>query len=154
MEEIKIKGRVIKKTHVLQSPELYENETLVILRVSKKYYNSLIAFSRENDITDIEITLRTAAKDATERARRFFFALRDRLAEASGDISKSYKDHLYRSCVKQLMIRDGEGKRVESIRGLDRKQLWMACEIMLDWCSQAGANIHDLLPELDELRRV
>ena len=154
MEEIKIKGTVIKKSHVLQSPDFYNDETLIILRVSNKYYNSLIAFSRENDIKDLEITLRSAAKDATERAKRFFFALRDRLAEASGDISKSYKDHLYRSCIKQLMITDGDGKLVESLRGLDRKQLHMGTEVMLDWCAQVGANIHDLLPELEELRRI
>ena len=152
LEEIKIRGRVLKKDHVLNSPDLYKDETLIILRVSTNYYYSLVNFAKENDITNLEVSLRSTG-GKSERARRFFFALRDRLAEQSGDTSKSYKDHLYRACIRELRIFE-EGMLVDSIKNLDRKQLWTATERMLDWCVQAECNLTDLLPELEELRNV
>ena len=152
LEEIKIRGRVLKKDHVLNSPDLYKDETLIILRVSTNYYYPLVNFAKENDITNLEITLRSTG-GKSERARRFFFALRDRLAEQSGDTSKGYKEHLYRSCIRGLEIFRGD-EIVDSIRDVDRKQLWSATELMLDWCVQAECDLTDLLPELEELRNV
>lgn len=146
-DQIIITGRLQSKSGVLKHPKLFEDVPLVILHVRNAYMSGLKHFANTHDIRELEITIKERSKDPTERAWKFFFALRDNLAvHTEGErTGKEYKDHLYRSCVRELQIRK-DGKIVDSLKDLDKREMWLVTEIMLQWCVEAECDIRDILP--------
>ena len=78
-----MKGTIINKSHILDNPDFYREEPLLILRIRQESIPGLIDLWKKSPV--VEITLEPEEKDPTERARRFFFKLRDIVCEAMGD---------------------------------------------------------------------
>lgn len=145
--KVTFKGSIIKKTHILEHPEFYYDTNLIAFLIPTDYLPKLIEFTRTNGLKDYEITIEVPPVNPTDRAKKLFFKLRDRLAEASGDTSKEYKEHLYRSCIREFHKRE-DGEEKDSIRFLTRRELWLSTELMTEWCYEAEANISDIIPEV------
>jgi len=151
-KSFRVKGRLEPKSNILSHPDLYQDVTLLCFVVTEAYRGPLTAYYKENGIMNYqELQLAPWPLNPTERSRKLFFALRDRLAihtEGEGT-GREYKDHLYRSCVKELDIRK-EGKIVNSIKDLDKRETWLLIELMVQWCLEAESDIRDLIPEYNE----
>ena len=130
-DKITVVGRLQSKTGVLEHPELFTDVPLIILHIRDAYMLGLTAWAETHDIRDLELTIREKQKDATQRAWHFFFALRDRLAKKTEgeNATRSYKEHLYRSAVRELGIRK-EGKLVDSLKDLDKRETWICTELL------------------------
>ncbi len=154
-EQIILRGRVEKKANILKHPKLYQDVNLICFHIRKEYIPGLVTFGQETDLKNIEITLKPWPEDVTTRAIKYFFAMRDALVlQTQGDITpdRNYKDHLYRSCIKKLDIWE-DGKLVDSIKGLDKKELWQATEAMKQDCLNEGADIRNLTPEVEAIQK-
>lgn len=154
MDHIIIKGRIEKKNLILEHPELYTDTPMISFIFPREYMLGLAAYIKENGLNDYELTLAPWPIDPTIRARKFFFAMRDRLAEKTeGEgATRDYKDHLYRSCVRELDIRRN-GKVLDSLKDLDKRELWNVTEIMHQWCVEAEVNMGDMIPEYNDVQR-
>jgi len=144
--EIILKGRIEKKTLLLNNPELYTDVPVLCLIIPKNYLPGLIGFSEGVRMESLEITLKKWPINITDRAIKHFFALRDAFVMATqGDIApdRAYKDKCYRDCVRELDIKK-DGKIVDSIKDLDKRQLWQITELMMQYCLEAGADIRNL----------
>ena len=150
-----IKGRLEKKSSILSHPDFYKDVTMLCFIVPEAYKRPLTDYYNENGIKDYqELQLAPWPLTPTERSRKLFFALRDRLAiHTEGEkTGREYKDHLYRSCVKELDIRK-EGKIVNSLKDLDKRETWLLIELMVQWCMEAEADIRDLVPEYNDSQK-
>jgi len=146
-DRIVFHGIVEKKSRLLSHPDLYTDVDMICFRVRKEYMPGLVAYGKEHDLTDLEITLAPWPVDPTDRAKKFFFALRDRLAEKTeGEKpTRQYKDHLYRSCVRELEFWNSEDNVIkQSLTGLDKRELWLVTELMHQWCVTAECDLRDL----------
>lgn len=150
-KEIKIRAKLIKKHHILRAPDLYKEEPLLCLWVNPAYLNGLIAFSKITNMHNLEVVIREYINDPTERAIKFFFVLRDRVAEASGDTSKEYKSHLHHACVREFHFVDDDRNIKSSIKELNKKELWSVTEAMHRYALEANAYIGDLRAEYREI---
>ena len=155
-EQIIIKGRLEPKTNVLSKPEFYQETTMLCFIVPDTYKQALLSYYQEHGMkVSMELTIRPWPEDITTRAIKYFFAMRDALVlQTQGDITpdRKYKDHLYRSCVKELDIRK-EGKVVDSLKDLDKRGLWAATELMRQHCLEEGADIRALIPHVDAVQQ-
>ena len=151
-DQIILKGHIEAKHHVLSKPEFYKDTPMVCFIIPRDYVQPLVAFTTENPYASWEITLKPWSEDATERAKNLFWALRDRLAIQSGGVSptgqsdKDYKYHLYKECIKSCNF----GK--ESIKDLNKKELWIMTTVMKEQCLDMDCDIRDLVPEIKELK--
>ena len=153
--EVILKGRIEKKTLLLNNPELYTDVPVVCLIIPKNYLPGLINFSGEVKMQSLEITLKKWPENITERAIKYFFAMRDALVLVTqGDTmpDRKYKDHLYRSCVKELDLWK-EGKLISSLKDLDKRGLWAATELMRQWCLNEGVDMRVLNPHVDAIQK-
>ena len=150
-DQIRIVGRLQSKSGVLSKPQFFTDVPLVILHVRKEYLSGLMNWSKAHNMNDLEIVIQERPKDITQRGKNFFFALRDRIAKASGDKSKEHKEHLYRSCIREYA--SSAGLKKESIKDLDKRELWLCTEIMYEWCIEAEAYIADLIPEYQSVQK-
>ena len=150
---IRVMGAVQSKSGVLSHPDFFTDTPLIILRVHKDYLQSLVEWSKEHNIKELEIEIRERPVEVQERAKRFFFAVRDKIAiKTEGEnATRKYKDHLYRSCIKELGIVEN-GKIVNSLKTLSRRDLHMATELILQWAVEAECDISDLVPEMKAIR--
>lgn len=142
-EKIIIHCYVEKKKNVLSKPDLYTDSPMICLMVKKEYYKGLLAYSRDHDMGDLEVTLSPWPEDVTDRARKFFFAVRDALAKASGDSTKKYKDHLYRSCLADMCLAEGQEIK-NSLTDLNKRELWLATNLMWENAVNCGADLRHL----------
>ena len=140
-----------KKGRVLSHPDFYTDTPMLMLRIRKEYLPKLIEFSENHNINNLEITLKEWPKDITERAWNYFFALRDKVCEAQGDMSKENKDNIYRSCIRDLDFRLA-GRKKDSIKELSQRELWLASEHMLEYCYEAEADMRGLVEEFREFQ--
>ncbi|MCK5614002.1 hypothetical protein KAR91_69710 [Candidatus Pacearchaeota archaeon] len=148
-DQIIIKAQVEKKSRVLAHPDLYTDTNMICFIVPRDYEQALINFGRTHDLSSIELTLAPWPEDVTERAHKFFFALRDRLAAVSDGekVDKEHRDSLYRNCITEFGFpKDGGGFK-NSIKDLGKRELWLCTELMMDWCVEAKANVEDMKPE-------
>lgn len=152
-DHLLLKGRLEPKSNILSHPDMYEDVTLLCFVVSEAYKGPLRAYYTEQGIKEYqELMLSPWPLNPTERGRKFFFKLRDVLAEKMGDMSRQHKDHLYRSCVRELDLRK-EGKIINSLKDLDKRGLWMATEVLHGWAVEAGADLRGLIPEYTESQK-
>ena len=145
-EQIILKSRVENKKNILTHPDLYTDTPMLCLVFPREYLQALINYSAEHDMSRLEITIAEWPIDPTERAKKFFFTLRDRICETSGDTSREYKDHIYRSVIEEFKFMK-EGKVKNSIKDLDKRELWLVTEKLMDNATAIGAYIGDLIPD-------
>ena len=151
--QIIVKGRLEPKSNILSKPEFYSDATMLSFILPEAYKQAMLDYYHEYGFKEhMEITLRPWPQDPTDRARKFFFKLRDLLAEHMGDGSREHKDHLYRSCVRELDIRKGD-MVINSLKDLDKRGLWAATELMHQWAIDAGTDLRGLVPEYDSSQR-
>lgn len=150
-EKIILKGHIEAKHHVLSKPKFYKDTPMICFIIPRDYVQPLVAFTTEKPYASWELTLKPWPKDTTIRAKNLFFALRDRLAVQSGGVSptgqsdKDYKYHLYKECIKSCNF----GK--ESIKDLNKKELWIMTTVMKEQCIDMGCDIRDLVPEYNSV---
>lgn len=110
--------------------------------------------------TKVRITIQPWSDDCSERAFNLFHALRDRLAQETAGIDETYPDREYLEHLKQSLKLD-YGKKDEIRPGifeLKSTTKYTVREMMglvngtIDECEKAGADIHDLIPEYNEIR--
>lgn len=155
-ESIKIKAILENKKHVLHNPDFFKDEPLLCFTPSEEALKALKVYFQSINYeagAPFELVLRPYPNDPTERARKFFFALRDRLAEHMGDVSKEHKDHLYRSCIREFAFLDINYGVKDSIRNLTRYELWQVTERMMDWLADAEAYTGDLEAEYNQVKK-
>jgi len=149
-----IKGVIVNKEDVLKNPKKYFGRNLMCLEFGDEYLNALRLFSKEVNLNKpLEIVIHQWPEDPTDRAKKFFFTLRDRVCKASGDESREYKDHIYRTCVESLMSREGDGYK-NSLPQLNKQELWQATEAMFRMCFEASAYIGDLQTEFYQVKEI
>lgn len=151
-EQIIVQGALESKQRVLTHVNFYNDVPLVILRVRKEYFAGLMNWAKTHDIKELEITIREKQKDITERAKRFFFTLRDRIAKHQGDTSRENKDNLYRSAVKELDLWK-KGHIISSLKDLDKRGMFMATEVLHRYAIESEAYIGDLIPDYTEIQK-
>lgn len=158
-EEVKqiVRGALIKKDLVLSQPDTFRDVPLICLRVDPRYLPALVEFSQNKkvDLGDLEIHLFPGTKNITERAAKFFFQMRDKVADLQGDDSQTNKDLLYRFCIESLGFLD-HGVLKNSIKQLNRWELWKATELMYEWLTEAalsstGENISAFIPTYNDI---
>lgn len=148
-----IKGSIISKSDLLKNPAEYDNKNLMCIEFGEGYLNALLLFSKEVDFDKpLEVILHPWPEKITERAIKFFFALRDRVCKASEDESKEYKNNIYHNCIKSFHIKTAEGIK-ESITQLNKQELWQATELMYQWGYEAGAYMGDFTRERGQIRK-
>lgn len=141
-----VKGELEAKKNILNHPNHYRNKTMICLMVDKIYLDALRIFNQEVNLesAELEVTIKEWPKDPTERAKEFFFSLRDRVCKASHDESREYKNHIYRECLKEMQFPlVGEAGYKTSIKQLDKRELWQATEKMYQWGFNAEAYMAD-----------
>lgn len=157
MNEVKeqiIKGTIVNKEDVLKNPQKYAGRNLMCLEFGDEYLNALLMFGKEVDLNKpLEVILHPWPEDPTDRAKRFFFTLRDRVCKASGDESKDYKDHIYRVCLESLMMEFGDSFK-NSLSQLNKQELWQATEAMFRMCFDADAYVGDLQTEFYQVKEI
>ena len=142
-EKIILHCYVEKKRNVLAKPNLYTDSPLICLMVKREYYEGLMSYAKDHDMSDLEVTLSPWPKDQTERARKLFFAVRDALAKVSGDTTKEYKDHLYRACLEDMCLAEGQEIK-NSITDLNKRELWLTTNLMWENAVNEGADLRHL----------
>lgn len=155
-ESIKIKAQILDKKEVLKNAKFYEHEPLLCFSPYADALQALRNYFKEHPIgagVKVELLFRPYPGDPHERAKNFFFALRDRLAEKIGDTTREHKDQLYRDCIRDLEFRDIDYSVKESIRDLTRYELWQATEHMMDWLAEAEAYVSDLRAEYEDVKK-
>ena len=147
-DKIVIRGRLISKSSVLNKPDFFKDTPMLVFLLPEVYQQPFMKYFKEHGMKEnMELQIAPWPLEPTERAKKFFFTLRDRVAEAQGDSSRENKDMLYRSAVKELGLRKGN-TIINSLKDLDRTGLFMATEIMHAWAIEAEAYITDLIPEM------
>ena len=147
-DTIIIKGRLISKSSILAKPEFFTDTPLLVFTLPEVYKQPMMAYYETYGMkNDMELTIAPWPLNPTDRARKFFFALRDRIAEKLGDTSRENKDMLYRSAVRELDLRK-EGKLISSLKDLDKTGLFMATEVLHTWAIEAECYLSDLIPEM------
>lgn len=146
-DQIIIKGRLEPKTNILKAPEMYTDTALLVFILPEAYKQPFMKYFYDHNMKDpMELTIRPWPLNKTDRATKFFFKLRDRIAEAQGDTSRENKNNLYRSAVKELGLKK-EGTIINSLKDLDKTGLFLATEVLHQWAVEAEAYISDLIPE-------
>jgi len=148
-----LKGGIVNKTVVLSNPKEYQNKPVLCLLLDDSGIPELKTYLKDGkiDLSKLEITLKEWPYDPTERAKHFFFMVRDRVAKAQGDEGRENKDGLYRNCVKSFKFMY-KGYPKESVKDLNKRELWMVTEQMYMWAEEAGCMMKDLEVEWSELR--
>ena len=138
-----VKGFLVSKKKILENPNAYREKHMICLEVGEEYLQALVHFGTEVDLSKpLEVTMKPWPEEITERAKDFFFTLRDRVCKAMGDETRGHKDHLYRMCLQEYTA----GKK-KSIKELNKQELWQCTELMYQWCFENDAYIGDLLRE-------
>ena len=148
-----LKGNLQNKDYVLSHPEEYEEKILLCVEVKKEYLAELKQFvlDKKVNLGQLEVTLKPWPGTPTERAKHFFFMVRDRLAKHLNDETREHKEHLYHSCLAELKFMD-RGRLKTSLTQLNKRELWLVTEQMYLWCEGAGVTMRDLETEWSELR--
>lgn len=139
MEKIRLRGKIISKTDMLNNPEKYRNRTILCLEPSSA--GKLKEYFKEANVDRQIITLDDWSKDPSAGQKKKFFALVDRLAEhwAAGRIATTKdKDEVYRMVVEMMDLIDENGEKVRSVKPLDSKELSGTIEMLLDWLASEG----------------
>lgn len=149
---VNLKGGIVSKTVVLANPERYKDQPMLCFLLKEEYIPEIKRFLQENiDFGDLELEMKPWPRDPSEQAKHFFFMVRDRVAKAQGDESRSNKDSLYRECVKDFKFMY-HGYPKASMTNLDKRELWLVTEKMYTWAEEAGCMMKDLEVEWSELR--
>ncbi len=147
IREMIVKGLIVDKRDILANPNKYKNQVLVCFSVGREYLQKLKLYRSEVDLTKpLEVKMKPWPEEITDRARRFFFELRDRVAKAQGDETRQNKDHLYRSCLLEYT-----GLK-SHMSDLNKQELWQCTELMFRWSLEAEAYIGDLQAEYHEVK--
>jgi len=127
MDRISLRGKLLNKSHVLDNPEQYRNRHVVIFELANDdYYDATKQFYKEwhKQMDRLILTLGFQSPSFEERARKLFFAMRDRLCETTGDTTRANKDAVYHGLILDCDFRTMDGRQIEHINELDKKQLW------------------------------
>ncbi len=154
-DNIILKGRLEPKSNILSHPEFYKNTAMLCFVLPEAYKAPFMKYFIEHGMKDYqEITIKNWPLEVTERAKKLFFTIRDRVAvHTEGEnVTRDYKEHLYRSCIEELGLTE-KGKRVRSLKTLSKRDMHMATELMIQWAYEAEAYIADLVPEMKAVRQ-
>ena len=127
MDRISLRGNLISKNHVLENPEAYRDRPIMIFELSNNdYYEAARNFHREwnGKMDNLILALGFQPVKFEERAKKLFFAVRDRLAETSGDTTRANKDSIYHGLILDCDFRTIDGRQIEHISDLTKRQLW------------------------------
>ena len=152
-KRVYFKAKIIKRKDYLDNPESYQN--VICLQVEPRWWQSVYNYGKINqrELHDQMVSFENWKLDPSEDAIHFYFKVRDRLAEASGELSREYKDHLHKEAKKECGFYDREG-HLRSLRGMNRHELWELTDLMLRWAEEAEAYLDDLRPMYFELKEV
>jgi len=142
-DKVFFKGKVIKRKDFLAYPEKYP--TVICLEVDTDWWYPVINFGKMGELDNLAIKIERWEEGFKEQARRFYFAVRDRLTEAMGDTSRHHKDHLHKEAKKECGLYHDNGT-LKSFNELNKREVWLLTEVMLRWAEEAGAYIDDLVP--------
>lgn len=147
-DQIILKGRLEPKSNIISKPEFYSDTSMLCFIIPEAYKVPFLAYYKEHGMLEaMELTVKPWPLDPQERAKRFFFKLRDRVAEQQGDTGRENRDNLYRSAVRSLDLKK-EGKLIQSLKDLDKRGLWLATEKMHEYAIEAECYLGDLIPEM------
>jgi len=145
MNKVHFKAKILPKAWYLKEPELYKH--IIILDVDPKWWQAVTIYGKTNKdkLKAQMMTMENWDVPYDETAKKFYFAVRDRLAEASGDTSREYKNHLHQEAKREC----GYSKSINDLR---RHELWEVTQVMIRWAEEAGADLTDLIPMQEYLR--
>jgi len=153
-DQIIIRGRLINKNHILDKPDFFRDTSMMVFLLPEEYRIPMTEYYKNHKMEDMELTIRDWPKTPQERAKHLFFAIRDRIAidQNGPQVSREDKDHLYHSCIEELDIWH-EGRKINSIKDLNKRELHVATELMIQWAYEAEVDISDLVPEVRAVRK-
>lgn len=142
---VTIKGDILSKKVVLDNPETYRDKKLLIVEIDDGFVSTLLEWvSNKDNLTNVSCTLDNWGTDWSSKAKKYFYFLRDRLAQAQGDTTREAKDLLKAHCLVELDAREANGDIKKSFSRLTKKELWEATQIMERWVDEAGGYKADL----------
>lgn len=130
MNRLSLRGKLLNKSHVLEHPEQYQNRQIMIFELrNEDYYKAAKQFYSEwqGKMDNLVLALGFMPERFEERAKNLFFAMRDELCNQMGDTSRDNKDAVYHGLILGCEFRTVDGRVIESIKELDKKQLWELC---------------------------
>jgi len=155
MDRISLRGKLISKKDVLDNPEEYRDQKIMVfLLANEDHYEAAKQFHLEWKSRMGNLIMAMGFQDAKfeERARKLFFAMRDRLAEISGDTTRSNKDAIYHGIMERCEFRTMDGRPIEHINELTKKQLWEAVQMEKRIMDEEEFN-YEFTPLVNDLRR-
>jgi len=127
MDKISLRGKLASKKHVLDNPELYRNRPIIVFEVrNEEYLEAARKFAAQwkGQMDKLVLALGFMPERFEDRAKNLFFAMRDELVAMMGDTSRANKDAVYHGLILNCDFRTADGRQIESIKELDKKQLW------------------------------
>lgn len=144
---VSLKGGIVSKTVVLANPEKYKDQPMLCFLLKEEYIPEIRRFLQEKvDFGDLELELKPWPKDPSKQAIHFYYMVRDRVAKAQGDESRSNKDSLSKHCIESFKFMY-HGHPKGSMTNLSKRELWCVTEKMYEWASEAGCMMKDLEAE-------
>lgn len=127
MDRISLRGRLLSKKDVLENPERYKDRHVMIFELrDENYYTAARQFHKEwhGKMDKLVLALGFMPERFEDRAKNLFFAMRDELCNQMGDTSRANKDAVYHGLILGCEFRTVDGRVIESIKELDKRQLW------------------------------
>jgi len=145
MDKLRLRGKIISKSAMLDDPETFRDRTVLCFEVNSP--GKLREYVKEANVDRQSLVLTNWSKDPAANQLKYFFALIGRLAEhwaGTRMISKKDKDDIYRLVVGMMDLVDENGEEVQSIKDLDTKELSGTIDMLKDWLQTEGADLTDL----------
>lgn len=137
---IHFKAGIISRKEYNEHPEEYHR--VIILNIDTPWYQAVINYGKENKakLHEQMVSLENWDIPFEEQAKSFYFLVRDRLAQTSGDTSREYKNHLHRQAKEECGFHD------RSLNNLRKHELWELTQLMIRWSEEAESYLVDLMP--------
>jgi len=132
MDRIAFKAKIENAKRVLDNPDMYKDAHVMILTIDDRYYKAMREWAKQHRMwmDNVMVSIGFPHSKWTERAKRFYFLVRDAVCKEAGDTTRSNKDAVHHGAMDACEFRHPDGEAKKHIDELDKRELYELTQYM------------------------